>query len=258
MKNAKKLFGVLLVLMLSVGNLFSQDTVFVNGADTSLSLPTGFEPVDTVAYVDSTVSLVKYFDTTGVMVATNRNGGVYQEVVAQNNSTVVYRVFRLGTTSTRIVNISVNGSTIKHFANNELNNDTTFTDTLNLKQGDVVKFTSTNNGAFGVDLNMTSRSVTYDTLVVINIDKVQSTGFGFDENKIEFSMYPNPVVNRLNFKFDNDPFDVSVEIYNMGGRLLKQEAMFDNSIDVSFFPIGTYVIKLKVDGKVSSTRFSKQ
>ena len=69
-----------------------------------------------------------------------------------------------------------------------------------------------------------------------------------------FNMYPNPVNDVLTIQSKN--IEVSkVEIYNtIGQRVLEQDGLVKNTINVSSLPKGIYVLKLNSDSKSYSTK----
>src|SRR5690606_29299197 len=66
---------------------------------------------------------------------------------------------------------------------------------------------------------------------------------------LDFSYYPNPVTNLLNIISKNEILDATV--FNMEGRKLstKQIKNLSTQIDLSSYPVGTYIIELKFKEK---------
>ena len=77
--------------------------------------------------------------------------------------------------------------------------------------------------------------------------------------KEEIKLFPNPVINRLNF---SDVEKVSkIRLFNSSGIILKEvEVKGSNSIDVSEMPKGYYIIKLynEFGGVVSEKKIIKK
>lgn len=71
----------------------------------------------------------------------------------------------------------------------------------------------------------------------------------------QFSIYPNPTKNTLNFKGFTD--DIVLSVYDiLGKNILKASIGFNQSLDVSKFDNGIYI--LKIDGLDSAYRFIKE
>ncbi|MBU2062700.1 MAG: T9SS type A sorting domain-containing protein [Bacteroidetes bacterium] len=63
---------------------------------------------------------------------------------------------------------------------------------------------------------------------------------------LEFSLYPNPSSDFVNFYYDKENIDVqTVEIYNLQGQLVAQHDLkYSTSINVSNLKSGTYIFKV--------------
>ncbi|KRD11365.1 hypothetical protein ASE21_06555 [Flavobacterium sp. Root901] len=75
------------------------------------------------------------------------------------------------------------------------------------------------------------------------------------ENKT-FSIWPNPVKNTLNINSLNES-NYSIKIYDLLGRLIYTKENVNNSIDVSSFRSGLYLIKIKAENGEASQKFIK-
>ncbi|SMC80092.1 M12 family metallo-peptidase [Moheibacter sediminis] len=66
---------------------------------------------------------------------------------------------------------------------------------------------------------------------------------------LDFSYYPNPVLNQLNIQSKNEILDVAV--YNIAGQKLNDKSIksMDVSLDFSSYPSGTYIVELKFKEK---------
>ncbi|WP_044397789.1 T9SS type A sorting domain-containing protein [Lacinutrix sp. Hel_I_90] len=63
-------------------------------------------------------------------------------------------------------------------------------------------------------------------------------------NVLSFDLFPNPVVDNLNFQTENSSI-TSIEIYSLNGvKLLSQEISNNNSINLSFLQSGLYFVSL--------------
>lgn len=253
-------------ILFTVSNLYSIDTVFVNGTDTNQILPKGFTPIDTSIYTLSKKVKVVYYDTTDVVVRHDRSDGEYR-VIAQHDSTMaVYRVYRIGTSNTRDIEISLNLVAIKRFGYNtnpwvSLDNEKSYTDSVLMKTKNSLLMFKANNvapyrgGVFGVDLEFSYKKSVKDTLVVIRIDKAQSDGFISNESKSRITLYPNPVSNYLNIESEGELFDEKYQIASLSGALVREGVIKDSFINVEGLQKGVYVINLS---RYKPIRFIKE
>ena len=74
-------------------------------------------------------------------------------------------------------------------------------------------------------------------------------------DKIELSIYPNPVKDVLNIQSKNQI--VKAEIYDVNGRILVSTSLKGNSINVSELSKGNYIIKLFSKDKTTVHKFIK-
>ncbi|MBQ3944025.1 MAG: T9SS type A sorting domain-containing protein [Alphaproteobacteria bacterium] len=83
---------------------------------------------------------------------------------------------------------------------------------------------------------------------------------GVDEiDSKEISVYPNPAKNTVNIKFSDDIDCQSVEIYAIDGRLLKSQNSNLETVDVSKFESGIYILKVNMaDGRNFAERIVKE
>lgn len=91
------------------------------------------------------------------------------------------------------------------------------------------------------------------------IQAVFPLNMGVNESVIAMQLYPNPVKNQLNVRFDGVKEPLGWKIYDMAGRL-KLEGQWQNGpIDVSYLPTANYMLFLDF-GKNRSSRaiFSKE
>jgi len=82
---------------------------------------------------------------------------------------------------------------------------------------------------------------------------------GVQENDFNniFSIYPNPFVDKTNLHTNSIMKDATISIYNSNGQLVKQIKHIsgqDIAIYREEFPIGLYLICLKEDNKIISTK----
>ncbi|MEL6699613.1 MAG: T9SS type A sorting domain-containing protein [Bacteroidota bacterium] len=74
------------------------------------------------------------------------------------------------------------------------------------------------------------------------------------ELQSSFSLWPNPVEHELSIQLDNPPQSLSLLIYDISGKLLKNHdfgSMKQKTIkvDVQFLPPGIYLLELNLNGR---------
>lgn len=134
----------------------------------------------------------------------------------------------------------------------------------------LVQFDSTNKGKAGGNLQSKRVTITANTDpahtfltikgLVTKPETPVETELGkerfsnFDIQSHQLSLFPNPTNKLLNLRFED--FENSnglIEIYNGQGLKVATESIDDLnqalSLDVSGYPLGTYTVSLKVDGK---------
>ena len=73
------------------------------------------------------------------------------------------------------------------------------------------------------------------------------------------SIYPNPVINMLNYNVNKDI--ERIEVYNLLGQNIKNYGsndFLDNSIDLSSLTNGVYLLKFYAQSQVYTTKVSKE
>ena len=76
----------------------------------------------------------------------------------------------------------------------------------------------------------------------------------------DFSVYPNPTNDILNIKFDKNSTEIkSAQISDLSGRIVLEETLENQTINVKSLSIGTYILMVKdVDGKLFYQKFIKE
>lgn len=79
------------------------------------------------------------------------------------------------------------------------------------------------------------------------------------ENSFEFTVYPNPVINRLTLMYGSEvSSEAKVEVYNALGQLVFQSTLAaSKEIDCSNFTNGFYFVKVTSNGKSSTKKIIK-
>jgi len=91
-------------------------------------------------------------------------------------------------------------------------------------------------------------------LILDTIDNLTNSSLFENEQKTQFSVYPNPTTSTLSISGINSDF--SYKISDLQGKLLKQGAS-DKQIEIETLPAGTYVIGISTDSEVKQLRFVK-
>lgn len=72
-------------------------------------------------------------------------------------------------------------------------------------------------------------------------------------------IYPNPVIDRIRFKFEDSYSQFSFELLDINGRILKNEILYsDNDIDLSDIPSGIYIYRINMDNKFQTGKIIKK
>lgn len=79
------------------------------------------------------------------------------------------------------------------------------------------------------------------------------------ENSFEFTVYPNPVINRLTLMYGSEvSSEAKVEVYNALGQLVFQSTLAaSKEIDCSSFTNGFYFVKVTSNGKSTTKKIIK-
>lgn len=98
---------------------------------------------------------------------------------------------------------------------------------------------------------------TLDTGVLI-IQDCQYTG-GDEYNTPQFSLYPNPSKDKVMLEFEAGEAPESITIYNLQGKELRHEIKpsLKTELDISTFPKGMYLIKVRSGNNFSTQLFQK-
>ncbi|MGM0636258.1 MAG: fibronectin type III domain-containing protein [Bacteroidota bacterium] len=110
-------------------------------------------------------------------------------------------------------------------------------------ESDIVQSCSGGEGELPAPFDFTVTSPTWSTIE-------------FNDNN--FSYYPNPVENQLNIQSANEV--EQIQVYNMAGQLIKTErpSSLNSSIDLSDLQVGTYLMKVTINGSNETFRVIKK
>ena len=85
---------------------------------------------------------------------------------------------------------------------------------------------------------------------------LQTIGLESKENELDWSIFPNPVVNELHFTLIEELPD-KIEIINSNGQIF-WKPIANGKLNVSELSPGNYFIRMKIDGKIQQEQFTKQ
>lgn len=92
------------------------------------------------------------------------------------------------------------------------------------------------------------------------VAQIECSTLGVDDVSayLDFSYYPNPVLNQLNINSKNEI--IEAVIYNIEGRKLSSKSVksLDAKLDFSSYPAGTYIVELKFKEKPVSLKIIKK
>ena len=132
----------------------------------------------------------------------------------------------------------------------DANNDGYVSFKIKSKPNLVVGNTFSNSANIYFDYNFPIVTNNYTTTI-------QNT-LGLQENDFinNISVYPNPVKDILNFKTEQNI--LKVEVYDIAGRILSSNSVFENKIDLSELKTGNYVLKLYTEKGIMNTKIIKE
>lgn len=140
-----------------------------------------------------------------------------------------------------------------------------------VKAGDAFSTMSSLNTYFGlgqntvvdeVEIRWPSGLVDVYTDVPVNgtfeVVEGLSTGISHPANGAGMRVYPNPVADRLRVELPATTGKRFAAVYDITGKQVIVDVLFDNQIDVSGLTNGTYVLKVKQDGSTFQSAFTKE
>ncbi|WP_027378041.1 T9SS type A sorting domain-containing protein [Kaistella palustris] len=72
-------------------------------------------------------------------------------------------------------------------------------------------------------------------------------------------LYPNPASDQLHFNFEKSGKEHDAEIYNMAGqKVMTAKVSSKSSLNISKLAVGSYIVNLMSDGKLTTLRFIKK
>ncbi len=77
-----------------------------------------------------------------------------------------------------------------------------------------------------------------------------------EEGDVSFEVYPNPATDFIQVEYRGETNNVSIEITDITGKTLHTQSTTE-AINISGFPIGTYVIEFKIGDRSGVKKFTK-
>jgi Leucine-rich repeat (LRR) protein len=132
----------------------------------------------------------------------------------------------------------------------DANNDGYVLFKIKTKANLVVGNTFSNSANIYFDYNFPIITNNYTTTI-------QNT-LGLQENDFDSDIvaYPNPVKDVLNFKTENNI--IKIEIYDIAGRIISSNSIFENSIDLRELKTGNYILKLYTESGIINGKIVKE
>ncbi len=101
----------------------------------------------------------------------------------------------------------------------------------------------------------------YNFPIVINTAEISiketSKTYNFDNGNI-FSVYPNPAKDVIYFFKSNKEKITKVEVYDLEGRLMQENQIEGNSVNLNKLQKRVYFLKVTCDGEVNKQKFIKE
>ena len=73
------------------------------------------------------------------------------------------------------------------------------------------------------------------------------------------TVFPNPATNKINIEFECIvPKNITANIYDSKGSLVKSETLINNEIDINNLAQGLYLLTIQSEGKSYSSKFVKE
>ena len=123
-------------------------------------------------------------------------------------------------------------------------------ETITIPSGGIVIVEELPAGAHRIERANGESQLFYISIVYPETSAVQNV------EAVNFSIYPNPVVNTLNIASETNI--ESVEIYSLTGTLLQQTKGNVSTVDVSSLNAGSYIVKIQTARGISSKMIIKK
>lgn len=253
MKNLKRITTSLIAVVILMSTAVAQQTViFDTHLNKVVSSNSANLPVDSIVSDTTIIS-----DTTLMVYAGKSTEFFTHNIPTTFNSYIVQfeLVYKAGGFNW---SIDTNNTSLTNNTSSLLSVRGPLKDTIIISGGSSIKYSIDklfNGGRYELT------STIMHTVDTIFINSMSSGLFNSTQNKVEFTLFPNPVVNDININFDNTNNDnVSFIIFDMSGRMVKTGNLDNNRniVDVSNLIQGTYITVLSIGSDKVTKRFVKQ
>ncbi|MDX1830219.1 MAG: S8 family serine peptidase [Lutibacter sp.] len=80
-----------------------------------------------------------------------------------------------------------------------------------------------------------------------------------ESDLVQASIFPNPIKDKINFKFPKNTNEIEITILNLLGKNMVHQSVFKDkpNIDISYLPNGLYMMQLAYNNKVSTIKMLK-
>jgi hypothetical protein len=158
----------------------------------------------------------------------------HQTVIANDNT--IYQLYNIG-----------GGYSTFKWALARLNGDLDLDWDMTLPESQIYAFFGTSmiilkNGAIAA-CSICKKNMRYGVTIVILNDDYDNT-LEMKDIGCPFILFPNPVKDELNLRFDEGTEPVSVELFDLAGRLVGTKSNGQESIDMSKMPSGMYLLRV--------------
>ncbi|WP_298779931.1 MBG domain-containing protein, partial [uncultured Polaribacter sp.] len=130
--------------------------------------------------------------------------------------------------------------------------DDEFTGSLSREEGESI-------GIYLIEIGTLSLGDNYDiTFITANFEITNTASLlDFRENK-EVKLYPNPVVDNLNFELIGGLNVFGLSVFDFSGRLIKRLEIYNDSIYIGSLPKGIYFMRFETDEGVFLRKIIKK
>jgi len=164
-----------------------------------------------------------------------------------------------------IVEYAVNTGTPVWISTGIANNAFPLTNGYQLFNVDLSTITAANdNPNFKIRLRFSGTNMTADTGSRITFNNIAVYGTQLSllatiqNEALEFSVYPNPVSDFVTISGINQSFFVNYKLFSIDGKLIKNNTLENNKINLTDLNKGMYLLQLTSDGKTETKKIIKK
>ncbi|WP_338732339.1 FG-GAP-like repeat-containing protein [Mangrovimonas cancribranchiae] len=139
-----------------------------------------------------------------------------------------------------------------------------------VRSGEGFEFMSSLNAHFGLGTETSINNVTIywpsgtvDVFTDVDINAlnvfVEGNSLSIeDETLTDLNIYPNPVENTIYFETKGDVINKIATVFDINGKIVQNERLEQNQLDVSNLSNGLYILRLEKNGKTITRKFVKK